>query len=149
MAAPGGRQCHTPTAPEVGTSRSAVLSGLRSFHKATADVMASIQLPRSGEYAAVMRAVAEHLAARLGPTANALGKALRLLARTPGPEGWRIMEAWTHLAGQGAQVQVQDLRSDRGTAERLMHVDLAICLWDAWRRLIEAELSLAPLRSRR
>jgi hypothetical protein len=30
-------------------------------------------------------------------------------------------------------------------AEQLLHVELAICLWDAWRRLIEAELALAPL----
>ncbi len=96
----------------------------------------------------MVRTVAGDLADRLAPAANALAEVLRRLSLAPGAEGQRILGAWDHLARQGTEVLAQGWLSGRPVAERLMHVDLAICLWDAWRRLIEAELLLAPAGSR-
>jgi hypothetical protein len=93
--------------------------------------------------------VAEDLASRLAPAASGLANALRRLGAMPGAEGQRILRAWNHLATQGTQTLERNLPPRRPVAERLMQVELAITLWDAWRRLIEAECALAPARSRR
>ena len=132
-----------------GPRRAHPLSGLRLFREAAGAILATVRPPRSTEYGAVVRSVSEDLAGRLAPAANSLGRAIRLLGRAPGAEGERILNAWSHLAGRGTEFLVQGQLSRRPLAERLLHVELAICLWDAWRRLIEAELLLAPSRSRR
>ncbi len=120
------------------------LAGLRSFRETADAMLASLRLPRPVGHGAVVRSVAEDLGDRLAPAANKLEKALRMLSEAPSAEGQRILGAWDHLARQGTEVLAQGGLSRRPVAERLMHVELAICLWDAWRRLIEAELLLAP-----
>jgi hypothetical protein len=125
------------------------LSGLRSFQETTGKLLASSRVARSTAYGAVVRTVATELAARLGPAANDLASALRRLSKTRSPETRRMLNAWSHLAGQATHALAQGRRSTPPVAEQLLHVELAICLWEAWRRLIEAELAIAPLGSRR
>lgn len=148
MTTPGRRQPGLAEALRVPTHLGRSLSSLRSFQEGAGRLLASLMRPRSAGHGAVVRTVAEDLAERLIPAADKLGMALRLLSRRPSTEGWRILNAWNHLARQAIDTLAHGLSSRRSVAERLMHVDLAICLWDAWRRLIEAELQLAPVRSR-
>ncbi len=144
----GRRPRNTPEPAKGGMHPAHPLSGLRSFRRAAGEILASIRLSQSAGHGAVVRTVAEDLADRLPPAANSLAKVLRRLSGAPGAEGQRILGAWNHLARQGTEVLAQGWLSRRPVAERLMHVELAICLWDAWRRLIEAELLLAPAGSR-
>jgi hypothetical protein len=122
------------------------LSGLRSFQETTGKLLASSRVPSSTAYGAVVRSVATQLAARLAPAADDLARALRRLSETRSPETRRLLNAWSHLASQATHTLTQGSRSSRPVAERLLHAELAICLWDAWRRLIEGELAIAPLR---
>jgi hypothetical protein len=122
------------------------LSGLRSFQQATGDFLTSLRLPGSTGYAAVVRTVAADLAARLVPAADNAARALRRLGGARSTEARRLLNAWNHLAGQATDTLAQARRSPRPVAEQLMHVELAICLWDAWRHFIEAELAVAPPR---
>lgn len=125
------------------------LARLRSFRQAVEATLTPLRVPRATEYGAVVRTVAEDLASRLAPAASGLANALRRLSAMPGAEGQRILRAWNHLATRGTQTLERNLPPRRPVAERLMQVELAITLWDAWRRLIEAECALAPARSRR
>ena len=144
----GRRPRHAPEPAGGGTHAARPLSSLRLFREAAREVLASIRLPRSAGHGAVVRTVLEDLAGRLPPAANTLARGLRRLCVAPDAEGRRILAAWNHLARQATDVLGQGRLSGRSVAEQLMHVELAICLWDAWRRLIEAELLLAPARSR-
>ncbi|HSB68114.1 MAG TPA: hypothetical protein VLT62_02095 [Candidatus Methylomirabilis sp.] len=125
------------------------LSSLRSFQKAAGELLASLRVTGSTGYGSMVRAVAEDIAGRLAPAADKLDETLRLLRVSPGAEGRRILVAWNHLATQGTETLGQGGLFKRPAAERLLHVDLAICLWDAWRRLIETERLLASVRSGR
>lgn len=141
------RRLSEPARLEVQLARS--LFSLRSFQKATERSLASLRLAGSTGHGSVVRTVATELAARLVPTADNLARALRRLGRARSAEAQRILNAWKHLAGQATEALAQGRRSSRPVAEQLLHVELAICLWDAWRRLIEAELVVAPVRPRR
>ena len=123
------------------------LSSLRSFQKAAGELLAALRVAGSTGYGTVVRALAEDLAGRLAPAADRLDESLRQLRVSPGAEGRRILAAWSHLAAQGTETLGQGGLFRRPAAERLLHVDLAICLWDAWRGLVEAERLLAPVRS--
>ena len=125
------------------------LACLRFFRRATDRSLRSLPLPKSRGYGAVVRAVATDLAARLVPAADNLAKALLRLEGTKGNEGRRLLSAWGHLAKQATRALAVKGRSGLSVSERLMHVDLAISLWDSWRRTIEAELLLAPSGPRR
>lgn len=149
MQSPACRRGNTPEAMRIGAHAASPLESLRSFQKAVGRILTPLRMPRSTEHGAVVRTVAKDLAGRLAPAASSLAMALRRVSATPGTEGQRILHAWNHLAMHGTETLAQGLSSRRPVAERLMHVELAICLWDAWRRLIEAELTLAPVRSRR
>ena len=122
------------------------LSRLRSFQEATSKLLASSRVARSTAYDAVVRSVATELAARLSPVADDLARALHRLSEMPSPETRRLLNAWSHLAGQATHTLTRGSRSSHPVAERLLHAELAICLWEAWRRLIEGELAIAPLR---
>jgi len=148
MDTPGRRRGRAAEPQRVQTRLANPLSGLRLFTETTSRLLASFPLSDSRGHGAVVQTVAADLDGRLAPAASRLAKALRLLSATPGREGQRILHAWNHLAAQGTAILAQGPLSRRPVAERLMHVELAICLWDVWRRLIEAELVLAPARSR-
>ncbi len=145
----GRRSGCMPKAPRSASHATRPLSNLRSFKQAAGKLLTSLRIPRSTEHGAVVQTLAEDLAGRIAPTASSVARALRLLSATPGSEGPRILHAWNHLATQGIETLAQGMISRRPVAERLMHVELAIGLWDAWRRLIDAELALAPAGSRR
>ena len=145
----------TPTwrrAPELTGSKAHLVRpvpSLRTYQQAASHLLTSLRLPGSTGHGAVLRTLSADLAARLAPAASGLAKALRLLNATPGREGQRILRAWNHLATQGTATLAQGRLSRRPVAERLMHVELAISLWESWRRIIEAELLLAPSGPRR
>jgi hypothetical protein len=144
--APARRRRRTPAPARREVQPATSVSSLPSFQDAAAELLASVRFPRAGEYGSVVRSLAADLAGRLAPAADSLRKALRLLSRRPGPEARRILSAWNHLAWQAAEVLAQPGLSRRPMAERLMHVELALSLWEAWRRLAEAELCLGPAR---
>ncbi len=145
----GRRPRYAPEPARGGVHPVHPLSSLRLFQEAAREILASVRPPRSAGHAAVVRTVTEDLAGRLAPAANTLVKALRRLSVAPDAEGRRVLAAWDHLARRATEVLGQGRLSGRPVAERLMHVELAICLWDAWRRLIETELLLAPAGLRR
>ena len=90
-------------------------------------------------YDQVVRTVAADLGRRLGAAAERLADAFRTGDLAAPEEGGRLLCAWNHLAESGTAGLRGVCQAKCPAAEVLMQVELALCLWDAWHRLLAVE----------
>lgn len=121
-------------------ARQAVVA-LARFRRAAEVALAAVRLPASGP-GAVARAVADDLRRRLAPAAEGLRAALGGLAGMRDPEHQQMLAAWIHVAETGAAALAAGQAGRRPTAERLLQVELAVSLCEAWQRFVEANRRL-------
>jgi hypothetical protein len=119
-------------------------ASLRRFRQAARSRLAGVRMGERGEYARVLRSVAEDLGRRIGPAAAALQAELRRVPATRSPAADGVCRAWRHLATTGTESLECRPGSPRPAAEDLLHVELAIALMDAVRRCLEVDRALGP-----
>lgn len=146
MAEPSKRQVN----PMVDCSKTfrwnsrSLIESVGRFREAADRELSSIRMPRANGHSEIMRTLAGDLKDRLVREAEQLCTRLSSISRRSGAEVQRISEAWLQLADSGTMCLTTEDHRGRSLAERLMQVDLAICLFEAWKNLIEAELVLYP-----
>ncbi len=125
--------------PGAGTEPTRALASLRRLRQAAANRLAAVPVGKRGEYARVVRHVAEALGGRIGPAAAALrAEFVRVRGALP-PLAKGVCEAWSPLAAQGAASLERPSGPTRPAAENLLQVELAISLMDAVRRCLEVD----------
>lgn len=111
---------------------------LERFRRRAAARLRGVRRP-AGEYGRVVQQVADGLRVRLGPAAAALEARLRLAGRSPAPPTRGAVEAWGHLVAEGTRALAAGERPASPVAERLMQVELAICLMEATSKILRAD----------
>lgn len=103
-----------------------------------AAALSSLDLAGDDEYTAVLRDVVRDLQARAAP---AIERLLPFWAKLDAAreEHAVLLAAWLHLIDAALPLFARE----RPIAQRLMEIELAICLGEAWRRLLEVETGLA------
>jgi len=104
----------------------------------------SLELPQGNGHGDLVRGVAENLRRRIAPAVARLRELFGQLALED-EETQMILAGWLHLA----KAAIQDLSTGREEGrllpQRLMELELAISLCEAWGRLISAEIALGSV----
>ncbi len=115
------------------------LTHLRRFQRAAIEALRMVRTSGATPYDQVVRTVAADLGRRLGAAAERLADAFRTGDLAAPEEGGRLLCAWNHLAESGTAGLRGVCQAKCPAAEVLMQVELALCLWDAWHRLLAVE----------
>ena len=97
----------------------------------------SLDLPQGNGHDTLVRGVAENLHRRIAPAAARLGESFARLA-SGDDEAQTILGGWIHLAEAATQDFATGREEARPLPQRLMELDLAISLCEAWGHLSNA-----------
>jgi len=130
-------------AAEPGTAPPAsarLRDGVAALRDALAGSIATLGIPDDDGFEGLVHDIARRLDADLAPSLDALAP---LLERLGGGDGWsaQILASWAHVADHATRALHAERGSNHPLAQRLLGIELAIRLAQAWRLLARADLA--------
>lgn len=122
-----------------------IRDGLALLKSALDESMASLGLSADDGFKGLVHDIARRLHA---DSALAFAALEPPMARLAAGDVWaaQILESWEHVAAHAARALRSDRQSNRSVTQKLLGIELAIRLAQAWGRLAWADLACAPAK---
>jgi hypothetical protein len=114
-----------------------------SLCNAALRVLAALPAPQLGSHSALERLLRDDLSRRLGELSSRRDKAAAALQPLPGPAG-AMISLLANCERMASVSLAREAPSVMSLSERLVAIDTAVTMLEAWCRLAEAELHFAP-----